>query len=143
LLLGEPQREGEQRGEGAGGGLSLDPGPPQRIQHDLGAPVRGLSGHVLLRCGLHEVRVRQQQVVHRPEHRGDLLLPGERARPWQFQLRQYPVGQRAQEVLLGAHVAVEGHGRDAAARGQRAHVQAVVPVLGDQLGGGVDDVPAG
>src|SRR5688500_10458946 len=47
LLLGESQCVGEQRGEGAGCRLPLDPRLPQRIEDDLGTPVGGLPGHVL------------------------------------------------------------------------------------------------
>ena len=51
----------------------------QRVKHDLGASVRGLAGDVLLRRRLDEIGVREQQVMHRPEHCGDLVLPAQRA----------------------------------------------------------------
>jgi len=87
--------------------------------------------------------VGQQQVVHRPEHRGELLLPAQRARLGQLELPEHPVCQRAEQLLLVAHVPVEGHGGHAAALGQGAHGQPGVALIGDQGGRGVDDVLAG
>jgi hypothetical protein len=60
LLLDEPEGEGEQGGERAGGVLTLDPGAAQRVEDDFGAPVSGLAGHRLPARDQGDVGVGQQ-----------------------------------------------------------------------------------
>ncbi len=85
-------------------------------------------GDVLLRRDLDQLGVGQEQVVQRTEDGRDLLLPAERPPgAGNAQLAEDAVGQRAQQVLLGAHMAVEGHGRHAAAVGQARMLSPAYP----------------